>query len=226
MTNNNSKVFNLIFALVLAFSLCFSVVISPIHVDAADPSVSDIQINDVYVLPDNSGFLTYYVVYATNNTGADVSVETFFTAFGKDGEQIYKVSDYVDAVRNGQDFITYGQFSNNDIENVSKFDYEIQISETSNCTYSSVDVEANKADDFLIVEATNYSEHDLQGVNVRTLFLRNGKPIAFDYVNIADAGTTFHGGSTNCQVIGFNIGSYNDFILTYTSAGSTSEIDY
>ena len=76
------------------------------------------------------------------------------------------------------------------------------------------------------VNATNYSEHDIQGVGVRTVFLNGQKAVGFDVVNIADVGYTFHGGSSNSQVMGLATDSYDHYILTYTSAGSGDLLDF
>ena len=52
--------------------------------------------------------------------------------------------------------------------------------------------------------------------------MKDGRAVAFDTVNIADAGITFHGGSTNSQVIGVTAGDYDNIILTYTSVSNHS----
>ena len=63
---------------------------------------------------------------------------------------------------------------------------------------------------------------DIQSVGVRSVFMKNGRAVAFDTVNIADAGITFHGGSTNSQIIGTRAGDYDDMIITYTTVSNHS----
>ena len=77
---------------------------------AYEPSASDILIQNEYVIPDVSGFFTYYVLVAQNNSEIDLSVDADFTALDGSGNALYKVNDYADAVKKGQQFIIYGQF--------------------------------------------------------------------------------------------------------------------
>jgi hypothetical protein len=194
--------------------------------DASELSTENISIDREYVIPDSFDWCTYYVVVATNKTGRDIKISADFVALDKKGNVISKVNDYSEAVKKDQQFILYGQFLNKDIRKAAKYDYVFGIAETDNCTYTSVDVDASNIGECIEVSATNYSQKDIQGVGVRTVFLKNGKPVAFDTVNIADVGYVFHGGSTNSQVIGYNAGRYDDYILTYTSAGNNKVVDF
>jgi hypothetical protein len=200
--------------------------IGAITVYAAEPSVLNISINSEYVIPDGYDWCTYYVVVATNNTGKDITINAEFTALDKAGKVLGKSQDFSDAVKKGQQFILYGQFKNADIAGADDYKYTFSLAETDNCTYNSVNIDAVNNGECLQVSATNYSEHDIQGVGVRTVFLRNGKAVGFDTVNIADVGYTFHGGSTNSQMVGHNTGSYDNYILTYTSAGNDVMMDF
>ncbi len=200
--------------------------IGQLTVYASEQSGGQILIDSEYVIPDDLGWCTYYVVVATNNTDRDISIKADFTAFDKSGKELMKVHDYSDAVKKNQQFILYGQFKNVDIKDAADFKYSFDYSETDNCTYTSVDVDATKIGECIQVSATNYSEHDIQGVGVRTVFLNGKKAVGFDVVNIADVGYTFHGGSTNSQVVGLNAGAYDNYILTYTSAGNGEAVDF
>ncbi len=187
---------------------------------AAEPSAGNIKIESEYTIPDDMGWCTYYVLVATNETGKDIAVSADFTSFDKNGKPLNKVNDYAEAVKKGQKFILYGQFVNSKNPGMKSVKYDLTVKETENCTYSSINLDASKKGSCLEVSATNYSEKDIQGVGVRTVFLKNGKAVAFDTVNIADAGYTFHGGSTNSQAMGVTAGDYDEYIMTYTSAGN------
>ena len=203
--------------------------VSTVNANASDFSAKDnknIQIDGEYVIPDGFDYSTYYVVIATNNTGKDISISADFVALNENGDVLAKVNDYFDAVGRGQQFILYGKFLNTRIKDAVKYQYVFNTSETENCTYNSVDVGTTKMGECIEVSATNYSEKDIQGVGIRTVFLKKGKPVAFDTVNIADTGYVFHGGSTNSQVIGYNAGAYDDYIMTYTSAGNEVTLDF
>ena len=203
--------------------------VSTVNANASDFSAKDnknIQIDGEYVIPDGFDYSTYYVVIATNNTGKDISINADFVALNENGDVLAKVNDYFDAVGRGQQFILYGKFLNTRIKDAVKYQYVFNTSETENCTYNSVDVGTTKMGECIEVSATNYSEKDIQGVGIRTVFLKKGKPVAFDTVNIADTGYVFHGGSTNSQVIGYNAGAYDDYIMTYTSAGNELALDF
>ena len=162
--------------------------IGQLTVYAAEPSVQNISINSEYVIPDGYDWCTYYVVVATNNTGKDITINAEFAALDKSGKILGKSQDYSDAVKKDQQFILYGQFKNADIAGAKDFKYNFSIAETDNCTYNSVNIDAVNNGECLQVSATNYSEHDIQGVGVRTVFLKNGKAVGFDTVNIADVG--------------------------------------
>ncbi|MBE5829624.1 MAG: hypothetical protein E7305_09210 [Butyrivibrio sp.] len=181
---------------------------------------SGVIIDDEYLIPDGLGYFTYYVVVATNNTGSDIAISADFLAKDKTGVVLRRVNDYSDAVKNGQQFILYGQFSQESIRKAASFEYDYTIAPTDKCAYSQVSVNAQKNGHLVELSATNYSKYDIQGVGVRTIFLKNGKPIAFDTVNIADLGTTFRSGSTNYQVVGMNVSDYDDVVVTYTSVSN------
>ena len=163
---------------------------------------------------------------ATNKTGKDIAINAKFTAYDKKGKELSKVHDYSDAVKKDQQFILYGQFKNKDIAEAANYKYSFDYTETANCTYTSVDVDAVDVGECIQVSATNYSEHDIQGIGVRTVFLKGKKAVGFDVVNIADVGYTFHGGSSNSQVIGLSSGTYDHYIMTYTSAGNEDLKDF
>jgi hypothetical protein len=193
---------------------------------AADPSARNIKVENEYVIPDRIGWCTYYVIIATNETGKDISVSADFSAFDKSGKLLNTVNDCAEAVKKGQQFILYGQFVNSRNPGMASYKYDFEVKETENCTYTLVNLDTAKKGSCLEVSATNYSEKDIQGVGVRTVFLKKGKPVSFDMVNIADVGYTFHGGSTNSQVLGMTAGDYDDYIMTYTSAGDIEKSNY
>ncbi len=216
------QMMSIIFTLGMSIAVLFSVgdcSLSSKIVYAAEASSSGIIINDEHVVPDQFDWCTYYVVVATNDTGCDVSVSADFVAYDGDGNALSTVHDQADAVKAGQQFILYGQFLNENIKEASRYDYGINISETDTCTYSVINLDANQMDECIEVSATNYSENDIQGVGIRTLYMNDGEAVGFDTVNIADVGYTFHGGSTNSQIVGCSVGEYDDYIMTYTSAG-------
>jgi len=184
---------------------------------AAAALADDIVIQDEYFIPDECGISTYYVVVAKNNTGENVAVDADFFAKDASGNTVMKVNDYSEAVGKDQTFILYGQFRNSKVEDAKDYEYKLSVKQTDRCAYDSIDIASENEDDCLNVSAHNKSDFDVNGVGVRTVFMKDGKPVGFDTVNIADVGTTFRGGSTNSQQIGLNASDYDDFILTYTS---------
>ncbi len=189
---------------------------------AENEASGEITVDDEYLIPDGIGFFTYYVVVATNNTGKDIRISADFFAKDKAGTVLRKVNDYAEAVKSGQQFILYGQFLTDSVKSATSFEYVYNTVPTDKCAYSHVSVNARKNDGLVELAATNYSKYDIQGVGIRTIFLKNGRPVAFDTVNIADVGTTFHGGSTNYQVVGMNVSDYDDVVVTYTSVADMS----
>ena len=193
---------------------------------AAESKDIGIRVDFEYVIPDSFNWCTYYVVVATNTSGKDIAVSADFAAIDTNGNVISKTHDYAEAVKKDQQFILYGQFQNKEIGSGVRYQYQYKTSDTENCTYTSVDLDASNIGGYVEVSATNYSEKDIQGVGVRSVFFRNGKAVAFDTVNIADVGYVFYGGSTNSQVLGHNAGSFDDYIITYTSAGNQEIRDF
>ncbi len=191
---------------------------------AAEPS-GEITIDEEYLIPDSMDWCTYYVVIATNTTGADISISADFIAKDKSGNVLRKVNDYSDAVKNGQQFMLYGQFLNSATRGAASFEYTYTINPTDRCAYSEVTLDAEKSNGVIEVKATNGSRFDVQGVGVRTVFIKDGKAVAFDTVNIADSGWTFKSGSSNSQVIGMNAGDYDKYTMTYTSVANQAAGD-
>ncbi len=189
---------------------------------AENEAPQGITVDKEYIIPDNMGFFTYYVIMATNNTGSDISISADFVARDKGGSVIRRVNDYADAVKNGQQFILYGQFLSSAVSKASNFEYAYTTAPTDRCAYSQISLGAERSGQLVELTATNYAEYDIQCANVRTVFMKNGKAVAFDTVNIADMGITFHSGSTNSQVVGMNAGDYDDFVITYTSVANNS----
>lgn len=192
---------------------------------AANDLASGITINEEYLIPDSIGWCTYYVIVATNNTGSDIAISADFVAKNRSGSVMKKVNDYSEAVKKDQQFILYGQFLNSEIKGASGYDYTYTVSKTDKCAYTSVALDTKNIGDCVEVSATNYSKFDIQSVGVRTVFMKNGKAVAFDTVNIADSGIIFHGGSTNSQVIGVSAGDYDNYFLTYTSVGTQAHAE-
>ena len=215
-----------IFSIVVMFGVTLLFLFNNPTAYAAEISTGDIHIDEEYLIPDSFDWCTYYILVATNNTGKDIYVSADFAAIDANGNVVAKVNDYAEAVKKGQQFILYGQFKNTEIKNAVKYQYVFNQAETDNCTYNSVNIDAVKIGNCVQVSATNYSSKDIQGVGVRTIFLKNGKAVAFDTVNIADVGYVFHGGSTNSQVVGYSAGSFDEYIMTYTSAGNVEVVDF
>lgn len=184
---------------------------------AATSLTDGISVQEEYIIPDACGLSTYYVVVAKNNTGEDIAVDADFFAKDASGNTVMKVNDYSEAVGMDQTFILYGQFRNSKVEKANDFDYTLSAKHTDRCAYTSIELESENEDDCINVSAHNTSEFDVNGVGVRTVFMKDGKAVGFDTVNIADVGTTFKGGSTNSQQVGLNTTGYDDYILTYTS---------
>ncbi len=181
----------------------------------------EITIDNEYLIPDRLGYFTYYVVVATNNTGSDISISADFSALDKSGAVIKKVNDYAEAVKDGQQFMLYGQFTASAAGKASSFVYDYAFAPTEKCAYTQVALDTAKSGQVIELTATNYAKYDIQAANVRTVFMKNGKAVAFDTVNIADMGVTFHSGSTNSQVVGMNAGDYDDYLITYTTSSAS-----
>ncbi len=223
------QMISILFTLGMSLAVLFSVgdcSLSSKIVYAAETSSTGVTVDDEHIVPDQFDWCTYYVVVATNNTGSDISISADFSAYDGAGNVISTVHDYADAVKAGQQFILYGKFLNENIEGAADYDYSFDVDETDICTYSVVNLDTNQLDECIEVSATNYSENDIQGVGIRTLFMNDGEAVGFDTVNIADVGYTFHGGSTNSQIVGCSVGEYDDYIMTYTSAGFSGSEDF
>ncbi len=182
-----------------------------------------ITIDDEYLIPDTAGYFTYYVVIATNNTGSDIRISADFLAKDKSGSTLAKVNDYSDAVKSGQQFILYGQFKRDVASSAASYEYSYNASATDKCAYNAFIVNTASAEDNLVVTATNSSKAASESVIVRTLFLKNGRAVGFDTVNIASQGVEFYGGSTSSQALGYSVPDYDSYIVTYTIAGPKFE---
>lgn len=193
--------------------------LSPVTVMAA-PSVSSdsVVVSGKYVIPDSSGTSTRYVLVATNEFDMDIAIEAKFYAIDADNNLLYRAIDFAEAVKAGQEFMLYGQFPQEIADQTDHVEYTLSVNEADNCAYNAASVTATEGNDnLLVVEGTNYSNNDIQGINVRTVFLKNGKAVGFGTVNIADYGYTLCSGSTNTQELGQFVSDYDSYILTYTT---------
>ncbi|WP_029320654.1 hypothetical protein [Butyrivibrio sp. AE3004] len=178
-----------------------------------------LKINNEYKIEDADGLHIRYVVMATNTSGKDLEVFAVFNANASNGQIVKTVSDDAYAVKSGQSFMLYGQFKNSDIEDATDFSYDLKTSDTSLCRYDAVSLDVAKAEDnTLSVTGTNYSTEDIGCINVRTVFFKDGAPVAFDTVNIGDSGYLLRSGSSNTQELGMLLEDYDNYVVTYVAA--------
>ncbi len=210
-----------IYSIIISIALIFGA-FTPVHVLArANQSVSasDISIDAEYLIKDQDGLHSRYVVIASNSTGSDISVKADFYALNSEGSPIVAVHDSADAVKAGQSFIMYGQFKNDAIADAASFTYDLRGETTSQCRYDAVGLDVQKsADNELNITGTNFSASDVNLINVRGVFFKDGAPVAFDTVNIGDSGYTLRSGSSGIQQLGMTLEDYDDYVITYTAS--------
>ncbi len=215
------KLFGIILSLSIFVGSAFS---TNIIAKASNVSTKDISVDDEYVICDEDGYNTRYVIVATNNASDDIVASAVFNALSKDGSVIKTVSDYGCVVKAGHAFILYGQFKSDEVEDAT-FSYDLTVEDTTVCRHDSVDVECEKSEEnTLVVSGTNYSEQDIQAVNVRGVFFNDGEPVAFDTVNLADNGFTLHSGSSNTQELNMTPTEYDDYVVTWSAP--SNDFDY
>ncbi len=202
-----------IYGIIIAIALIFGA-FTPVEVLA---KASDISVNAEYLIRDQDGIHSRYVVLATNASGSDISVKADFYALDASGKPIKVVHDYADAVKNGQNFIIYGQFKNDSIADVASFSYDIRVETTGSCRYDAIGLDVQKDDSSTLnVTGTNFSASDVNLVNVRSVFFKDGVPVAFETVNVGDSAYVLHSGNTNNQQLAMVPVDYDDYIVTYT----------
>ncbi len=211
-----------IYGIIIAIALVFGA-FTPVKVLA---KTSDISVNAEYLIRDQDGIHSRYVVLATNASGMDISVKADFFALDASGTPIKVVHDTAEAVKNGQTFILYGQFKNESIADVASFDYSINVTKTSSCRYDAIglDVQQDEANT-LNIAGTNFSASDVNLVNVRGVFFKGGVPVAFETVCIGDSGYALHSGSSNNQQLALVPVDYDDYIITYTVSSDSPLTD-
>lgn len=212
------------FIISFAFIICaFTPVVANAKGNKGAVSASDISINAEYLIRDVDGLHSRYVVLATNNSDSDIVVDADFFAVTTEGTVLQTVHDSAEAVKAGQTFIVYGQFKNDSIEGAGDFKYELHPVYTANCRYDAVNIEIQDSDySALSITGTNYSDSDINAVNVRGIFFKDGQPVAFDTVNVGDKGYTLHSGATTVQELGMFADDYDDYVITYTATSDTS----
>ena len=206
-----------IIGIIIAITLTITA-LSPVSADAAmsSASASDISIKGEYLIRDNDGMHSRYVVLAENTSPDDISVKADFHALSSDGKEIKTVHDVASAVKSGQTFIIYGQYLNDAIADAASFSYDLHVNSTSGCRYDAVSVDVSRtANDTIAVSGTNYSKSDVIAVNVRGVFYKDGVPVAFDTVNIGDQGYVLSGGAGSVQELMQTFTDYDDYVITY-----------
>lgn len=205
---------------IISFTIALIFVAGSATVSNAKEGISDLKITDEYTIADADGLHTRYVIIATNNSDKDLEVSAFFSATASDGDIIKTVSDCGNTVKAGQSFMLYGQFKSSDIEEASDITYSLESLDSQNCRYDSVDIDVQKnIDNSLSVTGINNTSEDVSCVNVRTIFFKDGSPIAFDTVNLGDSAFSLQGEGSNTQELGMLLDDYDDYLLTYSVAG-------
>lgn len=181
----------------------------------------NVVVTEEYLIPDEAGISSRYVLLASNETDSNIAISAEFYAVDSDGDVLATVTDYIDAVRKDQEFILYGQFKNEIVENAANFKYTLSFDYTDECAYDAIDIKTDTDEGSTVIDVTgtNYAQKDVEGISVRAIFYSDNKPVAFDYVNIADSGYLLHSGSTNYQQIGTVNIPFDDYVVTYTSCG-------
>ena len=211
-----------IYGIIIAIALIFGA-FTPVKVLA---KTSDISVNAEYLIRDQDGIHSRYVVLATNASGMDISVKADFFALDASGNPIKVVHDCAEAVRNGQTFILYGQFKTESIADVASFDYSLNVTKASNCRYDAIGIDVQKDEaNTLNIVGTNFSTSDVNLVNVRGIFFKEGMPVAFEAVCVGDSGYALHSGSVGNQQLAMVPVDYDDYIITYTVSSDSPLID-
>ncbi len=208
------KIISLIMTAIITLGMA-----TPISAEAVtrSASISDISVNGEYLIKDNDGLHSRYVVLATNNSGEDIAVKADFHALSSDGSSIKTVHDSAEAVKAGQEFIVYGQFLNDSIADAASFTYDLAVQTTSDCRYDAVNIDIKESsNDTIAVTGTNYSQADVMAVNVRGVFYKDGIPVAFDTVNIGDQGYALRSGADSVQELGQTFDDYDNYVITYS----------
>ena len=205
------RIYGIVIAVAIAFVATFSFNVY------AKGSTKDVRVNNEYVIIDMNGYNTRYVLECTNISDSDLMAGAVFYARDDEGNVVKKVSDCGYMVKSGASFILYGQFKTVEVSGISNFDYDITAEKTSECRADAVGVECNSSEEgSLVVSGTNYSSSDVEGINVRSVFYKDGEPVAFDTVNIADTGYTLHSGSSNTQELAMQDFEYDDYVVTWS----------
>ncbi|WP_026495192.1 hypothetical protein [Butyrivibrio sp. WCD3002] len=212
----------------LIVTLVFLVgVFTPVQVNARSASPSDIGIKAEYLIKDNDGLHTRYVVLATNNSDSDITITASFHAISSNGAVIKTVFDNTESVKRGQDFIIYGQFRNEIAAAASSFKYDLNINENNCCNYDAIGLDISEDEDrSLTITGTNYSKTDVNAVNVRGIFYKDGTPIAFDTTNIADTSYTLRSGNSGSQQLCMVPVDYDNYVITYSASSVSPVIAY
>ncbi len=181
----------------------------------------NVVVTEEYLIPDESGISSRYVLLASNETDSNIIISAEFYAVDSDGKVLATVTDYIDAVRKDQKFILYGQFKNEIVEAAANFRYTLSFDYTDECAYDAIDIKTENEEDSTVIDVTgtNYAQKDVEGIHVRAIFYNDDEPVAFDYTNIADSGYLLHSGSTNYQQIGTVNIPFDKYVITYTSCG-------
>ncbi len=202
-------------------------VFTPVQVSANASSQSDIGIKAEYLIKDSDGLHTRYVVLATNNSESDVTVNASFHAIDANGNIIKTVYDSAESIKKGQEFIIYGQFRNEIASAASAIKYDFSVADDNCCNYDAIGIDiAQEEDNSLTVTGTNYSKADVNAVNVRGIFYKDGTPVAFDTTNIADTSYTLRSGNSGTQELCQVPTDYDNYVITYSASSVTPNVVY
>lgn len=162
-----------------------SYTIEPIAETETETNLSDMMDIQEYSCIVDDSFM-YYIMYITNNSDKNISIEMNVTALDSSGNMVGSSSDGTKAVEPGQ---TAGIWTTFDEWNkIESFDYTLTVSEETEYSpiYSDLAIDYSTTDSGVIVSVSNSSDNTAEFVWVDVVYLKNGKMVNFSELSFMD----------------------------------------
>lgn len=157
------------------------------HIEKTEPEINladMMSIQEYSCIVDNS--FVYYIMYITNNSNKNVSIEMNVTALDSSGNMVGSSSDGTKAVEPGQTAGIWTTFD--DWNKIVGFDHTLTVSEETEYSpiYSDLAIDYNTTDSGVIVSVSNNSDNTAEFVWIDVVYLKNGKMVNFSELSFMD----------------------------------------
>lgn len=166
--------------------------------ESEQKSLADLMSTQEYSCTVDDSFM-YYVMYITNTSDKDVSIDLNVTALDSSGSMVGSSGDGTKAVAPGQTAGIWTTFD--EWDKIDSFDYTLSVSEEKEYSpvYSDLSIDYNTTDSGIVASVTNNGDSTADFVWMDVVYLKAGKMVGFSELSFMDDNQELQAGATLSQ---------------------------